>query len=108
MSVPKPRKASAERVAKMMKLRRDGLTLETIGEQFGITRQRVHQILVPHERECMKMTTRKLDGSSQKPKAKPVWLKRTAAKVIAARRKDGKLDPSQAALQERLRKKILF
>lgn len=54
------------------------------------------------------MTTRKLDGSSQKPKAKPVWLKRTAAKVIAARRKDGKLDPSQAALQERLRKKILF
>jgi len=35
----------AERLAEMMRLRDEGLTYEAIGGRFGLSRQRVHQII---------------------------------------------------------------
>lgn len=42
---PKPNPAQAERNERMAAMYRQGLTLEKIGEHFGITRERVRQIL---------------------------------------------------------------
>ncbi len=41
----KVRKAEIARAKQMIEMRKRGLTLEAIGEHFGITKQRVQQII---------------------------------------------------------------
>jgi DNA-directed RNA polymerase sigma subunit (sigma70/sigma32) len=43
--IPEPLEGRKVRAAAFQELRKEGLTLEQIGERFNITRQRVHQIL---------------------------------------------------------------
>jgi DNA-directed RNA polymerase sigma subunit (sigma70/sigma32) len=44
-AIPKPLERRKDRVEAFEKLRKEGLTLEQIGERFKLSRQRVHQIL---------------------------------------------------------------
>lgn len=44
--VPKPLRATSERDQRMASMFRQGLTLAIIGEKFGVTRERVRQVIV--------------------------------------------------------------
>lgn len=58
VSQPDPDHVNGQRVAEMAKLCSDGYSTEDIGDLYGITRQRVRQILEPQRR-----VTRKWSGS---------------------------------------------
>ena len=55
-------RAVEERNAKMGKMRADGLTLAEIGRVFGISRERVRQVLAEREREDEREATAALRG----------------------------------------------
>lgn len=38
-----------DRTARMIEMREQGASLQRIGDEFGLTRQRVHQLLAPYD-----------------------------------------------------------